>query len=135
MVAATPRLDLEAGRYDQSEYSGRAKHFFATVNPLNVLASDEQLDAAKKLVVDYRAGTEDPSVSDGEVWDAKELYDSAFHCQTGEKLFLPGRMSFQVPGNMVRLFNRFKSFLWFPSAHHRQPARCLTYIFRHSQPH
>ena len=94
------RLDLEHGRYDQSTYEGRARHFFATLNPLNVLASDADLDKAKQLVEDYRAGREDPSLTEDEIWKTKELYDSAFHVQTGEKLFLPGRMSFQVPGNM-----------------------------------
>ena len=95
------RLDLSKPRYDQTTFEGRAKHFFATTNPLNVLISDAELDKAAKIVKDYEKGEEDKSLSDDEIWKAKEAYDSAFHCQTGEKLFLPGRMSFQVPGNMV----------------------------------
>ena len=99
--ARTPRVDLSKPRYDQSTFEGRAKHFFITTNPANVLASDEELEKAKKIVEAVRAGKEDASLTEDEIWAAKELYDSAYHCQTGEKLFLPGRMSFQVPGNMV----------------------------------
>lgn len=96
-----PRLDLSKPRYDQSTFEGRAKHFFITTNPMNVLASDEELERAKSIVEAYRAGTEDSKLTADDIWAAKELYDSAYHCQTGEKLFLPGRMSFQVPGNMT----------------------------------
>jgi tricarboxylate carrier len=100
LSAMAKRLDLDSPRYDQSTYEGRVKHFFSTTNPLNVLASDAQLEQAKKIVLDYKAGKEDGKLSEDQIWEAKELYDSAYHPQTGEKLFLPGRMSFQVPGNM-----------------------------------
>lgn len=96
-----PRLNLDQSRYDQSTFEGRAKHFFATTNPLNVLASDDELESAKTIVFSYKAGKEDKKLTDDQIWKAKELYDSAYHSQTGEKLFLPGRMSFQVPGNMT----------------------------------
>lgn len=100
-MASAGRIDLDKPRYDQSTFEGRAKYFFITTNPLNVLASDSDLDRAKKIVEDYRAGTEDKTLTEDQIWEAKQLYDSAFHPQTGEKLFVLGRMSFQVPGNML----------------------------------
>ena len=47
-------INLDEPRYDQSTYMGRAKHFFITTNPLNVFASDAELDKAKQIVEDYR---------------------------------------------------------------------------------
>jgi tricarboxylate carrier len=95
------KIDIESPRYDQNTFEGRAKHFFITTNPLNVLATDEELNTAKDIVEAYRNGTADKNLTEDELWAAKQLYDSAFHCQTGEKLFILGRMSFQVPGNML----------------------------------
>lgn len=100
-VTAAGRLNLNAPRYDQSTFEGRLKYFAATTNPKNVLASTADLEKAKEIVNAYKNGTEDKSLSEEDIWHAKELYDSAFHPETGELMFLPGRMSFQVPGNMV----------------------------------
>lgn len=85
------RINIDSPRYDQSTFEGRAKHFFATTNPLNVLASDSDLEKAKEIVTSYRAGKEDKSLTEDQIWAAKELYDSAYHPQTGEKLFILGK--------------------------------------------
>jgi sideroflexin-1/3 len=95
------KIDIEKPRYDQSSFEGRARHFFITTNPLNIFATNSDLNAAKSTVDSIRAGKVDPKLTEDEVWSAKQLYDSAFHPQTGEKIFLPGRMSFQVFGNMT----------------------------------
>lgn len=97
---ASGRLNLEEPRWDQSTYVGRAKHFFTTTNPLNVFASSKDLDWAKDVVTRHRQG-EDVGLSNDEIWRAKHLYDSAFHPDTGEKMFILGRMSAQVPCNMA----------------------------------
>mmetsp|Transcript_28661 Transcript_28661/g.58616 ORF Transcript_28661/g.58616 Transcript_28661/m.58616 type:complete len:327 (+) Transcript_28661:63-1043(+) len=100
-AAGGQRFDLSKPRESQETYWGRVKHFFDVTDPRTILATDKELDAAHDLVMAYKAGKEPPGVTEDEIWAAKKLYDSAFHPQTGEKNFFLGRMSCQVPGNML----------------------------------
>ena len=84
MSLLPPKINLDAPRYDQSTYWGRAQHFFNTTNPLNLLASPAQLDEAKEKIEKYKKG-ELPAVTEDEIWAAKNLVDSAFHPDTGEQ--------------------------------------------------
>jgi len=94
------KIDLSKSLYDQDSFSGRAAHFYRSVNPLNLFRDHA---AAKELVdrVKLNKGVLPEGVTKDEVWDAKYVYESAYHPSTGELTFLPGRMSFQAPGNCI----------------------------------
>lgn len=94
------RINLDAPRYDQSTFLGRAKHFFTVTDPKNILRSAKELDDAKELLLKYRQKKEPAGTTDAQIWTAKKVYESAFHPDTGDKMFIIGRMSAQVPMNM-----------------------------------
>uniref|UniRef100_A0A3Q3LLP1 Sidoreflexin n=1 Tax=Labrus bergylta TaxID=56723 RepID=A0A3Q3LLP1_9LABR len=93
-------INIKEPRWDQGTFMGRAQHFFMVTDPRTVLLSSESLDEARVIVENYRAGIVKPGLTEDELWKAKYVYDSAFHPDTGEKMFVIGRMSAQVPMNM-----------------------------------
>ena len=80
-------------------YYGRSRHFFRQQNPLNIFVSNTTLENAKIRYME--ALKKDILENPDEFWQAKYLYDSAYHPTSGEKVILPGRMSFQAPGNSL----------------------------------
>lgn len=48
------RINLDAPRYEQSTFLGRAKHFFTITDPRNILRTTKELDEAKDILIKYR---------------------------------------------------------------------------------
>ncbi|XP_074151571.1 sideroflexin-2 isoform X2 [Sminthopsis crassicaudata] len=94
-------FNIDTPRWDQGTFMGRLKHFFNITDPRTALISEQTLDWAKIMVESSRHGAVPPGTSQEQLLYAKKLYDSAFHPDTGEKMNVIGRMSFQVPGGMA----------------------------------
>ncbi|EDV20753.1 Sideroflexin-1 [Trichoplax sp. H2] len=101
MSTNTDRIDIDKPRWDQNTFMGRFKRFFNVTNPMNGLHSDKELFQAKELVEAYRENREPPGTTLQQIRQAKTIYDSAFHPDSGDLMNVIGRMSFQVPGGMI----------------------------------
>lgn len=95
------RVDFNKSKWDQSTFYGRFCHFVWVTDPRSCLVSKEKLLESEKLIKEYKSHQEPPGTTNEQIWAARQLYESAFHPDSGELQNFIGRMSFQVPGGMI----------------------------------
>ncbi|XP_038214213.1 sideroflexin-2 [Zerene cesonia] len=100
-MSTEKRIDITQPLWDQSTFVGRFRHFAFISNPLLSLVPEKELYQAKELYVNYKEGKEPSGTTIDQVVRAKQLYESAFHPDSGELQNVFGRMSFQMPGGCL----------------------------------
>jgi tricarboxylate carrier len=55
------------------------------------------LEKCSSLLKQYKAGTVEPDITDRELWEAQKIVQAIIHPDTGDKMFMPFRMSGFVP--------------------------------------
>ena len=79
-----PTFNPAVSRFDQSTFSGRLQQIIAQLDPMKLFVSHAEIDAAVALVNAFKEGSHDPSITDAELWAAKELIECRIHPDTGE---------------------------------------------------
>uniref|UniRef100_A0A8C6KB91 Sidoreflexin n=1 Tax=Nothobranchius furzeri TaxID=105023 RepID=A0A8C6KB91_NOTFU len=78
-------------------FLGRLRHFVEIIDPSTLFVSQEKLQECIKLLDDYKHGTLPPGTTDQQLWEAQKIKQAIIHPDTGEKIFMPFRMSGYVP--------------------------------------
>uniref|UniRef100_A0A8C9S713 Sidoreflexin n=1 Tax=Scleropages formosus TaxID=113540 RepID=A0A8C9S713_SCLFO len=98
--AACPAFQLGKSQYNQSTFFGRLRHFLNVIDPRTLFVSESRLTESIRLLDDFKHGTLPPGVSDTQVRTAL-LEKAIIHPDTGEKIFMPFRMSGMVVGLLL----------------------------------
>jgi tricarboxylate carrier len=94
---APPKFSMAEERWNQDTFFGRYSKFLTRCDPALLVASSEQIREAQKIVNEHVDGQ--GKFSDRELWDMRQLVESAVHPQTDEILPRPARMTGYVPYN------------------------------------
>lgn len=96
-----PPFKLGEPRYDQSTFWGRLRHFLDIVDPRTLFTTKKQLQEAVELLDKVKNGEPLPAVTNQQLWEAQKIKQAIIHPDTGEKIFMPCRMSGFVPFGSV----------------------------------
>uniref|UniRef100_A0A3P8US78 Sidoreflexin n=1 Tax=Cynoglossus semilaevis TaxID=244447 RepID=A0A3P8US78_CYNSE len=81
----------------EGSFLGRLRHFVDIIDPSTLFVSETRLKESVKLLDDYKRGILPTGVSDLQLWEAQKIKQAIIHPDTGEKIFMPFRMSGYVP--------------------------------------
>ncbi|XP_053487047.1 sideroflexin-5-like isoform X2 [Ictalurus furcatus] len=96
-AAVYPAFQLGQPRYDQSSFLGRFRHFVDIIDPRTLFVSEARLKQCVALLDDFKHGTLPPGTTDQQLWEAQKVRQAIIHPDTGQKIFMPFRMSGYVP--------------------------------------
>jgi sideroflexin-5 len=95
----TPKFELGKSRYNLDTFTGRFYQNMDIIDPRTLFVSEAKLNESIKLLDDFKSGKLNANVTDQQLWDAQKIKQSTLHPDTGEKIFMPFRMSGYVPFN------------------------------------
>ncbi|XP_052006333.1 sideroflexin-5b [Xyrauchen texanus] len=95
--ASCPVFQLGKPRYDQSTFLGRFRHFIDIIDPSTLFVSEDHLKKCVKLLDDFKQGNLPQGITHHQLWEAQKVKQAIIHPDTGEKIFMPFRMSGYVP--------------------------------------
>mmetsp|Transcript_11666 Transcript_11666/g.37353 ORF Transcript_11666/g.37353 Transcript_11666/m.37353 type:complete len:372 (+) Transcript_11666:49-1164(+) len=99
-VKVTP-FSLGGEQHDQSTFVGRLTKIQELIDMRTIFLTDADVAAAQARLNEFkRLGRCPDGVSDQDMWEAQRTVNAVVHGPTGEKMFLPGRMSMFVPMNL-----------------------------------
>jgi tricarboxylate carrier len=73
------------------------RHFIDIIDPRTLLTTKEKLQYSIQLLDQFRNGTLPAGITDKDLWEAQKVKQAIIHPDTGEKIFMPFRMSGFVP--------------------------------------
>uniref|UniRef100_A0A671KP67 Sideroflexin-5-like n=1 Tax=Sinocyclocheilus anshuiensis TaxID=1608454 RepID=A0A671KP67_9TELE len=76
-----------------STFLGRLRHFIDIIDPSTLFVTESRLKECIKLLDDFKQGNLPPGITDHQLWEAQKVKQAIIHPDTGEKIFMPFRMS------------------------------------------
>ncbi|KAL3863799.1 hypothetical protein ACJMK2_005532 [Sinanodonta woodiana] len=132
-----PPFQLKKSRFDQSTFFGRWRHFLDVIDPRTLFTTEHQLKDAIQLLDAFKSKQLPPGTTNEQLWNAQKIKQAIIHPDTGEKVFMPFRMSGFVPFGTVTVVGMllpnpsFKSMIfwqWMNQTHNA----CVNYANRNA---
>jgi len=107
--SAVSKIDLSRPRYDQNTFGGRLRHFFQTVNPLNIFVSSRKLEEAAELVKQHKyVDSKDMRIAQTLLLHVHTHTHTLMHIyihiqDVGRPLLIPQRSSYGRPSGCMTL--------------------------------
>ncbi|XP_017288928.1 sideroflexin-5a [Kryptolebias marmoratus] len=92
-----PPFQFGKSRFNQDTFSGRFRHFLDVIDPSTLFVSEKRLQDSIALLEHFKQGTLSSGVTDAQLWQAQKIKQAIIHPDSGEKIFMPFRMSGFIP--------------------------------------